>query len=98
MPAHNHVREPLSATERGVHLVVSKSVDQHPTSVCIVRVSPRGGGTVLITVAVAQDVESDSPGTNRSYADAEDVLAAVSDFLRRSGATSRTNRGQGRDK
>jgi hypothetical protein len=73
--------------ERGVHLVVPNGTEHTPTSVCIVRVSPRGRGTTMITVQVAADVEHATPGTSHSYVDAQDALAMVADFLRRAGAT-----------
>ncbi len=73
-----------------MHLVPSSDTEL-PTSVCIVRVSPRGGGSTVIRVAVAADVEGDAADTGRSYAEAEEVLAVVAEFLRDSGAAFRTH-------
>jgi len=83
--------------EQGVHLVGKTATDSAPTSVCIVRVSPRGGGAATITVTVAPDVESGGLGTSRSYTEADDALAVVADFLRRGGASFRTPRTIGHD-
>ena len=91
------MRDGISVMEQGVHLLVPKGADHPPTSVCIVRVSPRGSGTTMITVAVAPDVERESPGASRSYVEAEDVLAVVADFLRGAGATFRTHQNNSHD-
>jgi hypothetical protein len=76
--------------EQGVHLVVKKAADPTPTSVCIVRIEPRGGAAAMITVTVAPDVESGGPGTSGSYAHADDALAVVAEFLLRGGASFRS--------
>jgi hypothetical protein len=83
--------------EQGVHLMVRTGANLSPTGVCIVRVSPRGSGTMIITLAMAHDVERGGPEPAGSYADAEDALEQVAEFLRRGGATFRTDSSGGHD-